>query len=419
MTDFGCFFWTLTKNELFLHSRGINFPPRPKTMAKGSAMGLWRGKKGNSVFYRIANSNNNMKQGIRERAYEISNPRTTSQAGQRMKLLPAQRVYGVLKPVISRGWQGVKYGVESKQEFLKRALKLTTRYPFLEKDSSVVIPGAYQISKGTLQQVYTQPSTEGDADTHETSLKMQGTGAEETMGAIFSGLLAGSPFLRDGDQITIVGCYQSSDDEITWDYFSFIIDKTSTVVPSEQPDFEGSGGNFYWKVDTGNGKIDIVTSQTFMLASAVIVSRLQDGEYLRSTAVLTINDQAGGMQNYFSGAAYRRARNSYMNPTRTQSTDWPVEPELPENSYISDYALSGLTGNKAACNGIVVLVTRNEETDALTGVFVTNFLGDALVKKSDGTAVTYEVAGQGETEVFPITPADQADLANLPTIPYE
>lgn len=383
-------------------------------------MGLWKGKKGSSVFYRISNSNSQQKQGIRERAYEISNPRTTSQAGQRMKLLPAQRVYGVLKPIISRGWQGVKYGVESKQEFLKRALKLTTGYPYLEKESSVVIPGAYQISKGTLQQVFTKPSAEGDADTHETSIKIQATGAEETMGAIFTGMLAGSPFLRDGDQITIIGCYQSSNDEITWDYFSFIIDTTSTVVPSEQPDFEGIGGNFYWKVDSVNGKINIVTSQTFMLASAVIISRLSDGEFLRSTSVLAINDSAGSMTNYFGGAAYRRARNSYMNPTRVQSTDWPVEPELPENSYISDYALSGLTGAKASANGIVVKVTRNEETDALTGVFVTTYLGgDALVKKSDGTAVTYEVTSGGETQVLPITPADQTDLANLPTIPYE
>ena len=383
-------------------------------------MGLWRGKKGSSVFYRIANSNNNMKQGIRERAYEISNPRTTSQAGQRMKLLPAQRVYGVLKPVISRGWQGVKYGVESKQEFLKRALKLTSGYPYLEKDSSVVVPGAYQISKGTLQQVYTEPSAEGDADTHDTSLQTDMEGDEQTMGQIFTGLLKGTPYLQDGDQITIVGCCQTSNDEIVWNYFSFIIDSSNTTPIADWPNFSDDTSKLSWDINTNNDEVIIKTSETFLLASAVIVSRLSDGEYLRSTAVLAIGENAGGMQNYFSGAAYRRARNSYMNPTRTQSTDWPVEPEIPENSYISDYALSGLTGAKATANGIVVKVTRNEETDALTGVFVTSYLGgDALVKKSDGTAVTYEATSQGETQILPITPADQADLANLTTIPYE
>lgn len=381
-------------------------------------MGLWRGKKGSSVFYRIANSNNNMKQGIRERAYEISNPRTTSQAGQRMKLLPAQRVYGILKPIISRAWQGVKYGAESKQEYLKRALKLTTGYPFLEKDSSEVIPGAYQISKGTLQQVFTQPSTEGDADVHDSSIILQMTDSITTVGDLTERLIEDNPYLKDGDQLTFVACVQSSGGEIIWENKSVIIDTASTEFLSSS-DFWGAGSRTLAIDSSEDNKLVITTNKTFMLASAVIISRLSDDQYLRSTSVLTINDQAGGMQNYFNGAAYRRARNSYMNPTRTQSTDWPVEPELPDNSYISDYALSGLTGNKAACNGIVVLVTRNEETDALTGVFVTNFLGDALVQKSNGQAVTYEVAGQTETEVFPITPADQADLANLPTIPYE
>lgn len=386
-------------------------------------MGLWRGKKGSSVFYRIANSNNNMKQGIRERAYEIANPRTTSQAGQRMKLLPAQRVYGILKPIISRGWQGVKYGVESKQEFLKRALKLTTGYPFLEKDSSVTVPGAYQISKGTLQQVFTQPSSEGDANVHDTSLNITLSGSQSTMGDIFTALLNTNPYLQNGDQLTFVACYQTNGGEIVWGYFSVIIDENSTEDPSNDPHFSaGSDGRtLYWApVGENQDRIGINTSEKFMLASAVIISRLSDAEYLRSTSVLAINDSAGGMGDYYSGAAYRRARNSYMNPTRTQVTDWPVEPELPDNSYISDYALSGLTGAKASANGIVVKVTRNEETDALTGVFVTKYLGgDALVKKSDGTAVTYEATSGGETQILPITPADQADLANLPTIPYE
>lgn len=391
-------------------------------MAKGSAMGLWRGKKGSSVFYRIANSNNNMKQGIRERAYEISNPRTTSQAGQRMKLLPAQRVYGVLKPIISRAWQGVKYGVESKQEYLKRALKLTTGYPFLEKDSSVVVPGAYQISYGTLQQVFTQPSE--DPDMHTTSLKAKPEGSELTMGGIYEALLKGSPYLRNGDQITVVGCCQTSNGEIIWNYFSFIIDVDSTVVINQDPYFEKNENTLTWNIEvvsegeTSNG-ITINTATAFLLASAIIVSRLDGEDYKRSTSVLAINDSAGSMTNYFNVAAFRRARNSYMNPTRTQSTDWPVEPELPENSYISDYALNGLTGNKAQCNGIVVLVTRNEETDALTGVFVKQYLGgDALVKR-DGTLVEYEVQQEGETLVYAISPSDQPDLANLPTIPYE
>lgn len=417
MTYFGCFFWTLTKNELILHSRGINFPPRPKTMAKGTAMGLWKGKKGSSVFYRIANSNSSQKQGIRERAYEIANPRTTSQAGQRMKLLPAQRVYGVLKPIISRGWQGVKYGVESKQEFLKRALKLTTGYPYLEKDSSEIIPGTYQITKGTIQEVTTK-ATE-DPDAHATSLAGFSTTGQETFGVISTKIIENNPWLKDGDQITIVGCSRDSEAPYNciWAFRSVILDVNSSETWIDMDIF--SANDISINLDIGNNVIALSTSfYNRLCASAVIISRLEDGQYQRSSSVIYVNEET--LSEYFGGTAYRRARNSYMNPTRVQSTDWPIEPELPENSYISDYALSGLTGAKASANGIVVKVTRNEETDALTGVFVTTYLGgDALVKKSDGTAVTYEATSGGETQILPITPADQADLANLPTIPYE
>ena len=386
-------------------------------MAKGSAMGLWRGKKGSSVFYRIANSNNNQKQGIRERAFEISNPRTTSQAGQRMKLLPAQRVYGILKPIISRGWQGKKYGVESKQEYLKNALKMSTGYPFLEKDSDVVVPGSYQITKGTLQQITTRTSE--DPDAHITSLL--GSGPEtQTLGGLTEAIISSSPYVQNGDQLTIVGCAKTSNGELIWGWNSVILNVNDTTALDSLP-ITNREATVWLNPEPSvgaEGAFLIQTAQWALVASAVILSRLgDDGQYQRSTATLTVNEET--LQDYFNGSAYRRARNSYMNPTRVQSTDWPIEPELPENSYISDYALSGLTGAKAACNGIVVLVTRNEETDALTGVFVKQYLGeDALVKK-DGTTVEYDVESGGEIETHAITPADQADLANLPTIPYE
>lgn len=388
-------------------------------MAKGSAMGLWRGKKGSSVFYRIANSNSQQKQGIRERAYEIANPRTTAQAGQRMKLLPAQRVYGILKPIISRGWQGNKYGVESKQEYLKNALRLSTGYPFIEKDSDVIVPGNYQITKGTLQQITTK--LYDDPETHTTSM-LASQVQDETVKGLSEAIIARSPYIQNGDQLTIVGCVKTSSGDLIWDWNSIILDVNDTTKLDGNP-FVSQESNVFFAESPIQVESNLVfavsTPQWALVASAVILSRLgDDGQYLRSTAKLTINEET--LQDYFNGAAYRRARNSYMNPTRTQATDWPVEPELPDNSYISDYALSELTGAKASANGIVVKVTRNEETDALTGVFVTTYLGgDALVKKSDGTAVTYEVTSGGETEVFPITPADQADLANLPTIPYE
>ena len=101
-------------------------------MAKGSAMGLWKGKKGSSVFYQIKNTNSAQKQGIRERNYEPANPKSARQASQRMRMYPAQAVYGVLKDTIERSWQGVKYGQMTRQAYLKSALR-SEFYPFVSK----------------------------------------------------------------------------------------------------------------------------------------------------------------------------------------------------------------------------------------------------------------------------------------------
>ena len=119
-------------------------------MAKGSAMGLWKGKKGSSVFYRIWNSNNKEVQGIREYRAEIRNPQSDRQADQRAKLLPVQLVKGALREVLSRSFQGVEYGAKSLLEFRRLAMRETSGYPYLTRGTTTPVPGTYLVSKGSL-----------------------------------------------------------------------------------------------------------------------------------------------------------------------------------------------------------------------------------------------------------------------------
>ena len=119
-------------------------------MAKGSAMGIWRGRKGSSVFYYIKNSSNAQKQGIRERNYEVSNPKSYAQAGQRMKLLAVQRFYNQQKEVLQRGWEGVAYGTPTRRKFLKYALKTDlAKIASITKDATVVPPSELLVSRGS------------------------------------------------------------------------------------------------------------------------------------------------------------------------------------------------------------------------------------------------------------------------------
>ena len=75
-------------------------------MAKGSLNAVMRGKKGNTVFYKVTGSSNKEKQGSREYVSTVANPKTGTQALQRMKLAPASAFYRASHCNICRLWMG-------------------------------------------------------------------------------------------------------------------------------------------------------------------------------------------------------------------------------------------------------------------------------------------------------------------------
>lgn len=349
-------------------------------MAKGSAMGLWRGKKGSSVFYKLTNSNNAQKQGIRERVYEVANPQSNGQATQRAKLLPAQRVAGAIREIVERGWQGVDYGSKSRSEFLKRALSMKSGYPFIEKDDDRIVPGAYQITKGTLSAIQ---CTYDDSFTVNTNI-MLGEKSFSTWGEVFQAMIDNNANIQEGDQITCVVCASSSsttsgqlEANYEWSYASMYVDPNNTEVAGD-----GLGNGVSWFVVQEGGGDDsgyITISATnpgpgvtsiAIAAVAVIVSRLGDnGQHLRSTAKLLINEDL--LSQWFSSSQQRRARESYQTANAmTTNTNWPVDGDADmEGTYMTSVVLEGLTGNIARFNGSPVAVRARESDDTLVAVY--------------------------------------------------
>ena len=125
-------------------------------MAKGSINGVRKGKKGDSVYYKVSGSNNKEKQGERQYVAKVSNPKTTAQVEQRMKLAPAVNFYRAFRDeVLDHSFQGVKYGGRSHSEFMKLAMKMQlSELPYLIKGENQVIPASYIVSKGGLRHWY-------------------------------------------------------------------------------------------------------------------------------------------------------------------------------------------------------------------------------------------------------------------------
>ena len=288
-------------------------------MAKGSAMGLWKGKKGSSVFYQIKNSNSLQKQGVRERNYEPANPQTANQAGQRMRMYPAQAVYGAIKSVIERSWQGVKYGQMSRQAYLKTALR-ESLFPSISKGDNVVVPGPYQISKGSLQEVEATVS----AGRFTFPLFCSQSDFDTSIADVSSSLLSSAnPFLNEGDQLTFVACHTNiNGDGFYWSVCSFYINTAASDVTLG----DVFGKAFAASEVSVNGEgISFVSGDHIFMAAACVISREGDTP-LRSTARLACDYTAGDMQKYYSAESLNRAKRSYMKQESALSLDWPADP---------------------------------------------------------------------------------------------
>lgn len=389
-------------------------------MAKGSAMGIWRGRKGSTVFYYNRNSNNAQKQAMRERVYEISNPQSNAQVTQRMKLLPAQRVQQQLLSVLKRSWQGVEYGGKSLNQFMKYALKMTEGIPFVDKGDDRAIPGSYIISKGTIPQVYTEVD---DIDQHGTTLAAEkGPAANTTWGTISSYMINAAQ-VEEGDQITFVVCITDAANtesaataRYMWRVRSVIVNSNDTTTLADL--VNGWGFSLYGGSYGGNVDRLIIKAEN-IAASAVIISR-QSSTPMRSTAQLTVNENL--LSYWFTFTRRSNARRSYQNQGGALNTNWPVDPDEEGGgggSSVVDgtFEITGLTGTKATCNGKLAKVRINDVTGVPVAVYIiaeeSGVIGsNMLVDNSTGRAMVYT----NEMQELGLRPSDVTALASLPTI---
>ncbi|MBQ5625984.1 MAG: hypothetical protein IIU96_02975 [Paludibacteraceae bacterium] len=381
-------------------------------MAKGSAMGLWRGKKGSSVFYKIKNSNSAQKQGIRERVYEVSNPKSSAQASQRMKMAPAQAFFNALADILNRGAQGTKYGGLTRQEFMSYALKMTTGFPFVQKGESDVVPGAYRIAKGNLGEIQLDHWDNGQNATSVvfsygvgdfSEFASGGTIDNESLTAYVNG---GG---KEGDQVTLIACVYNGT-SFGYGYGSFFV-RLGEQIPNVTI--------FGLNVSFDDGQMAMNAAQGYKFVGAgVIVSRLgSNNEYQRSTSIFAVN--VSELQEWFAPSVQGRARASYMSTSKAASSNWPVQPEIPENQYDSVFQLSGLTGAQASLNGSFAKVRRYLDSDNLAAVYGGQGSSDPsaeydCVIDEEGNVLEYVA----EMEQLPLLISAVTAFNGLPVVPF-
>lgn len=289
------------------------------TMAKQIGVVQFRGKLGNVVGAKKAKGQQGAT--LRAKAANVSNPKTTAQKQQRIKMLPAVNFYRQLAEILDHAFQGVEYGGPSHNYFMKQALLAAPgSFPYLVKDDTRPIPGEYLVAKGGLVPV--KVDALGDENIAFTLIVAAGSNIS-TLGALSQALLNGQSNLNEGDQITFIFGRSSSDnpaeeDSTYWFDFFRIVLNTADETPIE--DIVPSG----YSIGILNERLAIDAEDgAFFTAAACIVSRpprTAGGSWQRSTTTLFVSE--GIKAQFMSNAALNAAMDSYGIKESEISSDW-------------------------------------------------------------------------------------------------
>lgn len=376
----------------------------------GKQLGViqYSGKLGQVVGMKKANGQRH--NNVRERVTP-SNPQSNAQADQRMKLNVANMMYRAIEPVLSRSWQNKTYGQESRNFFMSQVLKsgLETEggwLPFIEKGVYNPVPAEVPVSVGSIGTDTTVEFDSGGVN-HTTFFGDQDGTAD---GIIEAGQKNG---LEDGDQITMVACFDTGilkgdapSNIYIWIYDSVIFDTTATEASAL---LTGSRGRLKMFMDSAGGLSVVETkAENFPSALAIIISREKAPDAgkagLRSTSKMFVYDDVKAV--WGTASQYGRARRSYQKVSTAES-DWEVDAEsgggtggretvdstytLTTNDLVAAGSGAMTPEVRAALIGKQIKVKKYTDDDSLAAVYYTTEDEETVAVKPDGTALSVTI----------------------------
>ena len=302
-------------------------------MAKGSPFTTFTGKLGQIVGFIIKSAASKQVQGMRAYQPNVANPKTVLQANQRLCLKPLNNFARALAPVIERGFEGMKYGTESRREFMRINMS-SFNGPYLRKGNDDAVPGPFLISKGSLVPITVEgmvSSSVFPSGMAKTDLFLASADTPTTVGALSSRLIECNTDIKDGDQLTFIAVVSAAG-QYVYRTVSLTVDSTSTEAFETVSSGVRRLGIFnivarnFGTTEVPDYRLDFcigaVAADEVMVGAAVIQSREGDsGQHLRSDAIMCVS--AGIYDVWMSQEQYEAALASYMGDTAV--VDWPVQ----------------------------------------------------------------------------------------------
>lgn len=322
----------------------------------GQTVGMKNGYGGSSSFSREYVSTNSSQ--------------SDAQIMQRVRMLPAVNFRRQLEQVISRAWQGVKYGGPSTREFMRYALREALgNIPQLVKDDVTPWPGEYLVSKGSLPKVnvsYNSGLMAWDiAGTHG----IDGS----TMGEV-NAVFISAGIAQEGDQITVILVSDVDQGDSHWPSYTV---RSWQVDPTDATTIEQFNSESPCQIGADEGTdipMTVYANNGDAMGCAIVVSRETSSGPRRSTSTMVVRKDA--YPELYASTLKEAVKKSYQKTTSTrQATDWPYDPDSPvaqDTMIDGTYTIAGLTGANAAFNGATVRVKRWETSGDLAAVYCKN-----------------------------------------------
>lgn len=244
------------------------------------------------------------KQVTKDRVYSVRNPRTERQRIQRVLMNTVVRAYSKMKGIVDHSFEGVSYGAKSQQWFASNNLKMlrtelaskgsqfALAKAFAPAGTSILGANAYIISKGSLPSV---PCTIGEkfsfkaGTTYADVISVIGAkaGDQLTICVIVAGV---KPMDCDFHYARIILQPQTVSGENLPLTTQFINENGTIAYPNTKN--EGTEQMKFTLDESGMCSVTALSLNPY--AGAVILSRYENGSWLRSDAQMVCKDERRG-----------------------------------------------------------------------------------------------------------------------------
>lgn len=346
-------------------------------MAKSKGFfAMRRGSAGDLTFSVL-----NGQQITKQKVSQVTNPKSTGQVVQRMKLAPAQKFYTAFEALLNHSFQNIEYGNKSRQFFMSEAMKQNGG-AYIAKGVDILSPGTYLISKGSLGSVNVNYNdvAEGYVTNIKLSKKYGSTaGNVRSHDEFVADVLENNPWIQEGQKITVMAVVRSSQSYGQYIYTPFfyqiVLKNDGFTVPEdvhkEDPQFS-DGFEFLFAQNLNYNGHFCIAGDEFPIgwpaALGVIVSSGTKKSDLRTTSRMAVDPDT--YRDFYSETAFKYAIASYQDSANVQVGD----------EWLLNTIASGLYGR---------VVTKSARVSSYGSNYNINYL-----------ALVYEIAGVQETRVF-------------------